>query len=178
MPPDRAHNIPSFPMKKSIPITFQGIELTIREAGIADLDVVLHHRRRMFADMGYGDEVILDETMSTSRPFFEERLADGRYRGWLVEDSHHRVVAGGGIVIFDHHSSPRDPFPKRAIIVNMYTEPAYRRKGVARALMEIMIDWCRGQGFGSVLLHASDEGRPLYEQLGFTPTNEMRLMLR
>ena len=33
---------------------------------------------------------------------------------------------------------------------------------------------CRGNGIESVVLHASGEGRPLYEKLGFTPTNEMR----
>jgi hypothetical protein len=43
--------------------------------------------------------------------------------------------------------------------------------------MEIMISWCREQDFANVGLHASDEGRPLYEKLGFQPTNEMRLDL-
>jgi hypothetical protein len=40
-----------------------------------------------------------------------------------------------------------------------------------------MIAWCREQGYKTVALHASDEGRPLYESLGFQPTNEMRLHL-
>jgi GNAT superfamily N-acetyltransferase len=132
----------------------------------------------MFSDMGYRDKHSLEAAMATSRPFFERRLAEGTYRGWLVENSAHEVVAGGGIIIFDYHSSPRDPTPKRPIIVNMYTESAYRRQGLARKLMETMIDWCRKEGFGSVVLHASDFGRPLYELLGFAPTNEMRLMLR
>lgn len=157
-------------------LTWKGF--TIREATAADLDIVLHHRRSMFVDMGYRDERALQAAMATSKPFFAQRLADGTYRGWLVENSSHQVVAGGGIIIFDYHSSPRDPSPRRPTIVNMYTESAYRRKGLARKLMETMIDWCRREGFGSVVLHASDFGRPLYEQLGFTPTNEMRLMLR
>jgi hypothetical protein len=44
--------------------------------------------------------------------------------------------------------------------------------------MLLMIQWLREQDFGSVVLHASDEGRPLYESLGFRPTNEMRLKLQ
>ena len=163
-------------MKQLSPL--QEIEFTIREATIADLDVVLHHRCSMFSDMGYHDESALEAMLSTSRPFFAGRLGDGRYRAWLVENSLHRVVAGGGIIIIDYHSSPTDPLPKRPVIVNMYTEPPYRRKGIARKLMQTMIDWCREQGFGSVLLHASNEGRSLYEELGFKQTNEMRLMLR
>ncbi|MGB2868735.1 MAG: GNAT family N-acetyltransferase [Bacteroidota bacterium] len=151
---------------------------TIREATFADLDTVLHHRRSMFLDMGIKDESALIAMMKTSKPFFADRLKDGRYRAWLVENSSHQVVAGSGIIIVDYHSSPADPTPRRPIIVNVYTESAYRRKGIARQLMKIMIDWCKKEGFGSVLLHASDEGRPLYEQLGFKQTNEMRLMLR
>ena len=61
------------------------------------------------------------------------------------------------------------------MILNMYVERKYRRKGIARALMEAMLAWCRENGFTSVGLHASEEGRPLYEQLGFKPTNEMSL---
>lgn len=44
--------------------------------------------------------------------------------------------------------------------------------------MLAMIEWCREQGFREVSLHASDEGRGRYEQLGFQPTNEMRLSLQ
>jgi len=49
---------------------------------------------------------------------------------------------------------------RRATILNVYTDPAYRRRGIARALMETMIDWCRSEGFAHVTLHASDDGRP------------------
>jgi GNAT superfamily N-acetyltransferase len=151
--------------------------LTIREATAADVDVVMHHRRSMFADMGNRDPAALDAMDASSRPIFARALADGSYRGWLVEDASGRVVAGGGIIRLPYHSSPRDPDPRRAWIVNMYTEPEYRRQGLARRLMEAMIEWCRGQRMANVFLHASDEGRPLYEALGFTPTNEMRLPL-
>jgi hypothetical protein len=44
--------------------------------------------------------------------------------------------------------------------------------------MDALIKWCRAEGFGSVSLHASPFGRPLYEQMGFLPTNEMRLFLK
>ncbi len=75
-------------------------------------------------------------------------------------------------------SSPRDASPRRAFIINMYTEPEYRKRGLARLIMEEMIRWCKEQGYAWVALHASDAGRHLYETLGFKPTNEMRLPLR
>ncbi|HXX64798.1 MAG TPA: GNAT family N-acetyltransferase [Bacteroidota bacterium] len=151
---------------------------TIREGNLEDLDTILTHRRNMFVDIGYRDDLVLDVVDSNARPFFRERIADGRYRAWLVETQGGEVVAGGGIMIFDHVASPRDPHTQRAHIVNVYTEPTYRRRGFARKLMEIMVQWCKDQGFGSVTLYASKDGRPLYETMGFKPTNEMRLMLR
>lgn len=56
----------------------------------------------------------------------------------------------------------------------MYTEPSHRRRGLARKIMTAMLDWCLVQGIKRITLHASDEGRPLYEKLGFFQTNEMR----
>ena len=64
------------------------------------------------------------------------------------------------------------------MIVNVYTEPAYRRRGLARRLMVAMLEWAHGEGYGTVSLHASDFGRSLYESLGFKATNEMRLQLK
>ena len=60
----------------------------------------------------------------------------------------------------------------------MYTEPDFRRQGLARRVLETMLAWCREQEIVRVYLHASDEGRPLYESLGFEATNEMKLMLK
>jgi len=151
--------------------------VTIRAATPADLDVVMRHRRSMFADMGNRERVDLDAMDASSRPLFARALGEGSYRGWLAQEHDGRVVAGGGIILLPYHSSPRDPSPQRAWIVNMYTEPEHRRQGLARRLMDEMIAWCRGRRMTTVYLHASDEGRPLYESLGFTPTNEMRLRL-
>ena len=153
-------------------------QYTIRVATTDDLDTIMHHRRSMFLAMGRKDDADLAEAMRTSRHFFAERLVSGRYRAWLVERAPGQVIGGAGIIVFDYHSSPLDPSPLRPLIVNVFTEREYRRQGIARQLMEIMIAWCRAEGFNSILLHASDEGRPLYDTLGFKATNEMRLLLR
>ena len=153
-------------------------EITIREAGQQDLAVILHHRRAMFEDMGQRDEAALKAMEATSRPFFAQALAEGWYRAWLAQDTAGEVVAGGGILILPWPSHPRDSQTRRPMIVNVYTEPAYRRLGLARRLMVAMLDWLRQEGYGTVSSHASDYGRPLYESLGFKATNEMRLQLK
>jgi GNAT superfamily N-acetyltransferase len=155
-----------------------GDVITIREATAADLDIILRHRRRMFEDMGYCDAAALNAMIVTSGPHIAEGLAAGFYRGWLAEDASGRVVAGGGMLVHPWVSHPAHPEARRAYILNVFTEPECRHRGVARRLMQAILDWCRAQGFGSVALHASSQGRALYEALGFKPTNEMRLDLK
>lgn len=152
--------------------------ITLRKGSSADLDTIMEHRRQMMLDIGYAEDAAFASMMANSRSFLAERLGDGRYHAWFIQDGTGRVLAGGGVVIAELLPTVRDPSPRKPVIVNMYTEPAHRRKGFARMLMQTMVDWCRSEGFNSVLLHASKDGRPLYEQLDFAATNEMRLMLR
>ena len=150
----------------------------IRPAVLQDLDAILHHRRRMFEDMGFTDRQALDTMLAISIPLIRCGLTDGTYRGWLAESSSHGVVAGGGVFVVQFPPHPIDPRPQRAWVVNMFTEPEHRRRGLARRLMQAIIEWCGAAGVRSLYLHASDDGRPLYESIGFKPTNEMRLALQ
>jgi GNAT superfamily N-acetyltransferase len=62
-------------------------------------------------------------------------------------------------------------------ILNVYAEQAFRRHGLALQLVETALAWCGTNGIRTVILHTSEDGRPLYDRLGFRPTNEMRLVL-
>ena len=152
-------------------------DVVIREATPNDVAEILRHRRGMYEGMDYKDERALGAMVSASEPYFLEALANGSFRGWLALAGE-RVVGGGGIVISPWPSHPYDLECRKATILNMFVDPDYRRRGIARQLMKIMIDWCRDESFSTVSLHASKNGRPLYEALGFEPTNEMRLKLR
>jgi GNAT superfamily N-acetyltransferase len=114
---------------------------------------------------------------STSAPYLTTALANGSFRSWLALEGE-RVVAGGAILISPWPSHPYDLECRRATILNVYVDPEFRRRGIARRLMQTMIDWCREQNFAAVYLHASKNGKPLYEALGFEPTTEMRLKLK
>jgi GNAT superfamily N-acetyltransferase len=147
--------------------------MTLRTATPADLPIVLHHREAMFIAMGTPSS---PDGLETSRSFFARAFAENRHFGWFVEYEG-TAVAGGGIVLLEYQPQPAQPGPLRPFVVNMWTEPAYRGRGLARQLMQAMIEWSRREGYPVVNLHASDEGRVLYEKLGFLPTNEMRLRL-
>src|ERR1700730_1440033 len=153
------------------------VEVLIRPAAPDDIPELLRHRRGMYEDMGYNDPQALSAMVSTCKPYLAAALANGTLRGWLA-CAGEPVLAGGGVLISPWPSHPYDGQCRRATILNMYTDPPFRRQGIARRLMQTMIDWCRKEGFVHVTLHASDKGRPLYESLGFEPSNEMRLDLR
>lgn len=153
---------------------------TIRRAAIADAAIIAGHRVAMFRDMGQvPTDALAEELLATSTTALNALLREGVYAGWLAIDGSHRVLAGAGAHIKPQlprisHSGGRVATSCVPLVVNVYTEPVSRRKGIARALMKTLMEWSTAQGFDRVLLHASDAGRPLYLSLGFAPTNEMR----
>ena len=153
----------------------------IRRATAADAGVLARHRAEMFRDMGELPDDLYDALIDAARAYITQAITDGRYIGWVAElDAGSREVVGGAGVQLRELLPRPDVARERLVrgpqglVVNVYTERAWRRRGVADALMRELLRWCRGNGIESIVLHASGEGRPLYEKLGFTPTNEMR----
>ena len=153
----------------------------ILRATAADAGALARHRAEMFRDMGELPAGLYDTLIDAARAYLTQAVTDGRYVGWVAQlDAGSREIIGGaGLQLRELLPRPdvarerlvRGP---QGLIVNVYTERAWRRKGVADALMRELLQWCLGHGIESVVLHASDDGRPLYEKLGFRPTNEMR----
>jgi GNAT superfamily N-acetyltransferase len=150
-------------------------DITIREAAPCESAIILHHRRSMFRDMGESSVEELDRMVEVAGPWLARALADGTYRHWLAVDRSGRVAGGGGVLLCPWPPSPKYLCTQRAVILNVYTEPEFRKRGIARQIMQTSLAWVKQQGFRAVNLHASKEGRPLYEKLGFEATNEMRL---
>jgi ribosomal protein S18 acetylase RimI-like enzyme len=153
--------------------------ITIRETRPEDAEEILLHRRQMFHDMGHDDEAVLGAVARSSRAFIAQGLREGFYRGWFAIAAGERVVAGAGLIITPWVTGPLDPErAQRAYLLNVYTYPEFRKRGLARLLTGQAIDHCRKHGFNVLWLHASEHGRPLYESLGFQCTNEMKLLLK
>jgi GNAT superfamily N-acetyltransferase len=153
------------------------LDVLIRQGTQDDVPEILRQRRGMYEDMGFKDAATVSAMVSTCKPYLTTALADGSFRSWLALEGKH-IVGGGAVLINPWPSHPYDLECRRATILNLYVYPEFRRKGIARQLMRRMMDWCREQGFAAVYLHASEDGKPLYEALGFEPTSEMRLKLR
>jgi len=151
--------------------------LRIRRARVADAAVIALHRVGMLRDMGFlkpRDAAWLERR---SRAYFRTEIPRGSFLGWVAEFEGEAV---GSIGVLPRAMLPSPAFRKVLLephVLNMYVEPAWRRKGVARALMAAVLAWSRRKGAPRVSLHASKMGRPLYDALGFQPTNELRLAL-
>ena len=148
----------------------------LREVQPTDLDTVVYQRHRMFVDAGRPDNDLMRERSAAFRGWLVPRLDDGRYYGWMIEHGG-RAVAGLGMMTVEWAPHPMQLEPMRGYILNVYTEPAHRRRGLSRQLTQRAIDEARTRGLHVLFLHATDEGRLVYEQAGFKSRNEMQLIL-
>ncbi len=65
-----------------------------------------------------------------------------------------------------------NPNGKKAYIMNMYTKPQYRRKGIAYKTLDKLVKDTKSKGITAISLEATDMGRPLYEKYGFIKMND------
>ena len=129
----------------------------------------------MFTDM----QVPLDasELDRDFRLWLAKVMPAGTYRAWLAEAADGEVAAGGGITIIPWPPGPRYPGDRLAFVYNVYTEPAHRRRGLARMVMDAVHAWCREEGIGSMALNASRDGQPLYESMGYSESPSPMMFL-
>ena len=154
----------------------------IRRAAAQDAGIVAWHRARMFQDMGDISGDAFEILRAKARVRLKEWLDSGDYVGWLAApaDQPEIVVGGAGVQL-----QPILPRPvnastvgegRQGTVVNVFTEPQWRRRGIAGLLIKEIITWSKDEHLERLLLHASDEGRSVYERLGFIAGNEMRFV--
>jgi GNAT superfamily N-acetyltransferase len=155
---------------------------SIRAAARADAPIIARHRAEMFSDMGQLPAHLYAELVERSVAYLADALERGEYVGWLASaNGRQDVVAGAGMQLrrslphpVTNETPNRIAFARQGIVLNVYTEKAWRRKGLAALLMRHVLDWAARSELDTLVLHASDEGRTLYDRLGFVQTNEMR----
>jgi GNAT superfamily N-acetyltransferase len=149
----------------------------IREATLNELPILIDQRRNMYLDMGYTDTDRLDSLEQAFAQWAQDRIADGHYRNWIIESHDGLIVAGAGLWLIEYPPQMMDFEPYRAYIMNVYTDPEFRGRGLAKQLIQTLLNWCHENGIHTVSLHASEAGRPVYEALGFCSTNELRIQI-
>ena len=155
--------------------------LTLRPATATDIPVLVGHRRKMFEDMAAlrGDphnRAGLESMDAQYSAQLRYEVPSGSTRIWVIEIDG-KIAASGALKLTDWLPRPDGSRRGLAYVHSVYTEPPYRRQGLARLILNTMIEYGRQNGWSRLSLHASEMGRGLYEELGFKPTNEMRLVL-
>jgi GNAT superfamily N-acetyltransferase len=127
--------------------------------------------------MGYDDPAQMDPADAAASAYLAQAMPARQFYGWLAVTLAGEAVGSGGVVFDQHPPGPTNISGRTGYIMNLVTDPRYRRRGIARRMMRTMVEWLAGQSIQRVTLHATDVGRPLYKELGFVDSNEMSLRL-
>jgi len=153
------------------------LEVQIRRATTDDIPELVLMRREMFEAMGYSDPSELDRVASASTDYFERALPEGDFRAWVAQVDG-RVVGGAGLVIHSVPPTPHNLLGKEGYIMNLVTRPAWRRQGIATALLQTALDTLRAEDIPVASLHATSAGQGIYEAAGFESSDEWVGLLR
>lgn len=108
--------------------------------------------------------------------YFAQAAQDGSCIS-VIAQSDGRPVGIGSVHVRRVPGNFKNPTGVWGYIMNMYTLPAYRRRGICSGILQKLVEEGRRQGIGAFELHATDEGRLVYEQHGFAVHNEPTLRL-
>ena len=141
--------------------------MIIRQATQTDIPALVTLRMALFCEVGELSEPLadLDLWQATSR-YFSTAQAEESARSWVAEVDG-EVVASATLALFVRPPYPGNLAGREGYLLNMYTLPTWRKRGMASALLDAMAAHAREQRLGKLWLHASEQGRPLYERLGF-----------
>ena len=136
---------------------------TIRRVTPSDLDLVCRHRAEMFREAGR-DDGVLAAMAAPFRLWLEAKLAGGSYFGFVAQHDENPIAAIGLMEIDwpPHPSHPTDA--RRGYVLNLFVERKHRGKGIGRRLMEAADQEFARRAIRFVILHATEQGRPLYEK--------------
>ena len=147
-------------------------DLTFRRAGLPDLEAYLPLRMAMLAELGMlPPEPQCTQLWNANRLYFQESLLKETYIAWLAENQD-KIIATGGLLLFYRPPNGDNLTGLEGYVMNMYTLPVWRGRGIANQLMQIIIEYMHTRQAGRLWLHATAIGRPIYESCGFTPVNQ------
>ena len=141
--------------------------MLIRQATEADIPTLVAMRMALFCEVGElpyptADSALIQATES----YFTNAFLSGSALSWLAEVDK-QVVAAGTLAMFVRPPYPGNLAGVEGYLLNMYTQQQWRRQGIATALLDTIAAFAIARQLGKVWLHASEQGRPIYERIGF-----------
>lgn len=144
-----------------------------RIASAKDIEPCMESRLEMLKGVnGLPEDYAFDEDfVNASRRFFLE----GNQTTVLALDE--KAIGCATMCYTDLMPTFSHPTGKRAHLMNVYTNPHYRRQGIAAKMVTMLIDEARKRGVTEISLDATESGRPLYKKLGFEESEECMVLI-
>lgn len=134
-----------------------------RKLTAEDLDSFIRMRIAQLREEGAREELDLVPAL---KDYYRRHLKDGTFVSWLAVDGE-KIVGTSGMSFVEKPPYFSCPNGRIGLLSSMYTDPAYRRRGIARELLGRIVEEARAYGCGSAQITASDMGVLLYSDFGF-----------
>lgn len=138
-------------------------EITYRKLTADDLDTFIQMRITQLREEGATEDFDLVPAL---KDYYNRHLADGTFVSWLALDGD-KIIGTSGMSFVEKPPYFGCPSGKIGLLSSMFTNPNYRRKGIARELLHRVVEEARAYGCGAVQITASDMGVKLYTAYGF-----------
>ncbi len=151
--------------------------LKYKKATIQDIDELVKTRIIVLrAANKLSDDVDMSIVEQESCAYYKRALERGEHIAYLVYDNE-KFIGSGGVSFYQVMPTYHNPTGKKAYIMNMYTSPEYRRKGIAFHTLDLLVKDAQKQGVSQITLEATDMGRLLYEKYGFVRMEDEMLLI-
>jgi GNAT superfamily N-acetyltransferase len=143
------------------------MSLKFRQATSADTPLLIENRLDFLREVsGEKPEEAKAAVRNSLEQYFARAIESQTYICWIAEEG--STVAGtGGLVVREQPANFGCPTGKAGYIMNMYTHPEHRKKGICTALLDKLVETAKNKDISILELHATTIGEPLYKKYGF-----------
>ena len=138
-------------------------KITYRKLTEADLPTFIQMRITQLREEGAKEDFDLVPAL---KDYYRRHLTDGTFVSWLALDGD-KIIGTSGMSFVEKPPYFGCPSGKLGLLSSMFTNPDYRRKGIAKELLHRVVEEARAYGCGAVQITASDMGVKLYTAYGF-----------
>lgn len=128
-----------------------------------ELNTFIDMRIKQLREEGAKEEINLVPAL---KQYYMRHMADGTFVSWLAFDGN-KIIGTSGMSFVEKPPYFGCPSGKMGLLSSMFTDPDYRRKGIAKELLSRVVDDAREYGCGTVQITASNMGVKLYSNFGF-----------
>jgi len=139
------------------------MNITYRRLAENDLETFINMRITQLREEGSTEELNLVPALTD---YYHRHMGDGTFVSWLAMDGD-KIIGTSGMSFVEKPPYFSCPSGKIGLLSSMYTDPAYRRHGIAKELLRRVVEEARDYGCGAVQITASDMGVLLYTDFGF-----------